>query len=498
VIPLPVEPDVALAPTRDPVSQAIVAVVLIVLFVTLSLEKAHRVLVVTTAAALLLLVSYATPYHLVTFEVAKESIDFNVLVLLMSMMAIVGVIRPTGAFEWAVGRLIRTAGGSPHRLVGLLAGFTAVVSAFADNVTTVIFVVPLAVQLALRLGLAAPALLLPVVMASNIGGTATLIGDPPNILIGSESGLSFLDFLTALTPPVLVIMLGLDLATRWKFRSELAAAHPPSTPVAEPRIADRPLLRASLLISGLVLVGFLTHGITGVPAALPAGLGAVALLIVQDVLYLRRREPTLAERSHGVLRVIERDIEWPTLAFFTFLFVVVGAAVATGLIDQIAAWLHQLIGATERGLGLGPSGTLLFAALLVLWTSGVLSALIDNIPFVVVMLPVIGSLTASLEGPVTALWWALALGACLGGNGTVIGASANVTTVGLAERSGVRIEFGEFARFGVPIAVWSLLVASGYLVVYVKVGAMAAALSMLALLLLGLGVAPVVRRRTAG
>jgi Na+/H+ antiporter NhaD/arsenite permease-like protein len=233
-----------------------------------------------------------------------------------------------------------------------------------------------------------------------------------------------------------------------------------------------------LAISAGVLIGFLTHHVTHMPAAVPATVGAAAALIVQDRLYLRDHRPTPAERMHGVLVVTERDIEWPTLAFFGFLFIVVGAAVETGLITTIAGALQQSIASGERLLGLSPQGTLVFAALLICWTSGTLSALIDNIPFVAVSIPIVAQLAGTLPGDTQVLWWALSLGACLGGNGTPIGASANVTTLGLAEKEGVRVTFGAFTRYGTIVAGGTLVIASIFLVLFVYLGRSAATLAI--------------------
>ena len=191
---------------------------------------------------------------------------------------------------------------------------------------------------------------------------------------------------------------------------------------------------------------------------------------VQDVLYLRRHRPTHDERTHGILHVIERDIEWPTLCFFFFLFIVVGAAVETGLIGSVAHGLEATISGTSRALSLGDSGTLLFAALLICWVSAILSAFIDNIPYVAVSIPIVMALTRALPGDTQVLWWALSLGACLGGNGTAVGASANVTTIGLAEKEGVRIGFSEFMRFGFPAMVISVTIASIFLSLHVLLG----------------------------
>jgi len=239
---------------------------------------------------------------------------------------------------------------------------------------------------------------------------------------------------------------------------------------ASPVIHDPVLLRWSLAISAGIFVGFMTHGATGMPVAVPALLGAAIMLIVQDVLYLRRHRPTHAERVHGLLDVIENEIEWPTLSFFAFLFIAVGAAVDTGLIDTLARGLEGVIEAGRQGLGLDPRGTLLLAALVICWGGGVVSAVVDNIPFVAVAIPIVARMTGELPGDTSVLWWALALGACLGGNGSPIGASANVTVIGLAERAGTRIGFGQFARFGIAVTAMTLLVSSLVLAGYVYAG----------------------------
>jgi Na+/H+ antiporter NhaD/arsenite permease-like protein len=477
----------ALPSTTDPVSQAIVGAIIAGLFVLLALEKAHRVLVVLGAVALLWAVTYLTPYTLISLETAQAALDLNVLLLLAAMMAVVGVLKTTGVFGWAVTRLLARANGRPRTVMRLVAWFTAGVSSVADNVTTVIFVTPMSVRMAGSLGIRPVVFLLPMVMAANIGGTATLIGDPPNIMIGSGAGLSFVDFLVALTIPCAIMMLAMEWYAERVFGGELhAATNAAWTPDPDPpTITDPTLLRWSLGISTLIFLGFLTHNLTGMPAAVPAVLGAAAMLVVQDVLYLRRHRPTHGERVHGLLAVIEKEIEWPTLIFFAFLFIAVGAAVATGLIGTVAAALSWAIHAGSGALGLSPNGTLLFAALLICWVSGGLSSLIDNIPFVAVTIPIVAGLRTQLPGDTSVLWWALSLGACLGGNGTVVGASANVTAVGLAERAGHLIGFNEFSRFGVPVTVLTLVIASAYLTLHVYAGAAgalwwsAAALAML-------------------
>jgi Na+/H+ antiporter NhaD/arsenite permease-like protein len=463
----------ALASTTDPVSQGLVAAILVGVFVLLAREAAHRVLVVLGAVAVLWLLTYFTPWRLISFEGTRDALDINVLVLLAAMMALVGVLKTTGVFEWAVAHLLRRAHGRPLAALTLVVWFTAALSAFLDNVTTVIFMTPMVIGLARQLRMSAAAILLPMVMASNIGGTATLIGDPPNIMIGSGANLSFIEFLRTLTLPCAVMVVWMLVFSRWRFRDALVASDDVVTAshhAAVPALTNPALARWMLVISAGVLVGFLTHHLTHMPAAVPATVGAAAALIVQDRLYLRDHRPTPAERMHGVLVVTERDIEWPTLAFFGFLFIIVGAAVETGLIGTLAVALQDGIAAGERAFGLSPQATLLFAALLICWASGLLSALIDNIPFVAVSIPIVAQLTGTLSGDTQVLWWALSLGACLGGNGTPIGASANVTTLGLAEKEGVPITFGDFTRFGAVVAAGTLVIASVFLALYVYVG----------------------------
>jgi len=473
-VPLPALASDALAisATRDPVSQALVAALIVGVFGLLALEKVHRVLVIFAAVALMWLITYLTPYHLIPFDTAKDAIDLNVIVLLAAMMAVVGVLKTTGVFSYAVGRLLRTSGGRPTVIVALMIWFTGVLSSVADNVTTVIFATPMAIEIAARFRIRPMAILLPIVMAANIGGTATLIGDPPNILIGSGAGLSFMAFLVNLMAPVLIMLVVLESYSNRYFAADYADGVQKIDPgtLTLPALRDPVLLRWGLAITAMIFVGFFTHSLTGMPVSIPAATGAAALFVVQDILHLRSRDPSPNGRVHGVIKAMEADIEWPTLAFFALLFIAVGAAVATGLVATLSQGLAGFIDWGAANLGLSANGTLLFAALLILWSSGVLSALIDNIPYVAVTIPIIASLTARLPGDTEILWWALALGACLGGNGTVIGASANVTVIGLAERAGTHITFRDFARLGVRVVGITLLISTVYIAAHIYLG----------------------------
>jgi len=464
--------------TRDAISQGIVAAILVGVFALLSADRIHRVLVPIGAVALIWLISYFSPFRLLSFEAAQKAVDLNVILLLFSMMALVGVLKTTNVFPWAVDRVLERSRGNPGRAARLIIWFTGVLSAILDNVTTVIFAYPMASEMARRLKINASAFLLPMVMAANIGGTATLIGDPPNVLIGADprTGLGFMDFIYNLTVPCGFMMVALVWYARRYYPGDIGAAadadHAEAAAPAGAQLTNVPLLRATCWITILIFLGFMTHGLTHMPVAVPAVIGIALILLAQDYYYLREHQPTRDERRHGVLTILERDIEWPTLAFFLFLFIVVGAAVATGLVDSLASALAWTIGKVSSGLALSPHATLLVAAVIVLWVSGLLSAVIDNIPYTAVTIPLVASLLGKLNaGPDgQVLWWALALGACLGGNGTLIGASANVTVTGLAEKDGQRISFGEFTAFGARVTAITLLMSSAYLVLWLYVG----------------------------
>jgi len=484
--------------TRDALSQAAVAAILIGVFALLAADRVHRVLVPIGAVALVWLISYFSPYKLISFEAAKEAVDLNVILLLFSMMALVGVLKTTNVFPWAVDRLLEHSRGNPSRAAKLIIWFTGILSAILDNVTTVIFAYPMASEMARRLKINASAFLLPMVMAANIGGTATLIGDPPNVLIGADprTGLSFMDFIYHLTVPCTFMMVVLVWYARRYYPTDIGTAadadHGGAAAPTGAVLTNVPLLRATCWITALIFLGFMTHGLTHMPVAVPAVIGVAAILFAQDYYYLKDHQPTQEERQHGVLTILEKDIEWPTLAFFLFLFILVGAAVATGLIESLALALAWVIERISTGFGLSPRATLLVAALIILWVSGLLSALIDNIPYTAVTIPLVASLLGQLnagaggagtDGQI--LWWALALGACLGGNGTLIGASANVTVTGLAEKDGKRISFNEFTAFGARVTGLTLAMSSLYLAMWLYIGSTVVNLSGAAVLMIG-------------
>lgn len=354
------------------------------------------------------------------------------------MMIIVGVMRETGVFEFLAIWAAKRARGRPFPLMVLLILITAVASALLDNVTTVLLIAPVTILLCQRLGLAVVPYLLAEVFASNIGGTATLVGDPPNIIIASRGGLSFNDFLLHLAPVVIVLVAVLIGLCRWLFAHALHTdtkriAHVLALDERE-AIEDHRLLAQSLVVLGVVLTAFVLSPVLGYAPSVVALLGAGLLIAITRV----TTETAL------------QDVEWPTLAFFMGLFVMVGGLVESGVLEALA----------HRVAGFAGSDPLAFTGLL-LWGSGLLSGLVDNIPYVASMSPVVADVIGPDRQP-QVLWWALALGADLGGNATLIGASANVVVAGIAARNGTPIGFWQFTRHGLVIAAATLAAATGY------------------------------------
>jgi Na+/H+ antiporter NhaD/arsenite permease-like protein len=375
---------------------------------------------------------------IVTQEAGFRAVDWNVIFLLFGMMVIAGVLRRTGVFGWLAVRTVRLARGEPMAILLLLSGITAILSAFLDNVTTIVLLVPVTLYIATTLRLSPVPFVLAEVLASNIGGTATLIGDPPNILIGSASGLTFLDFLLNLTPVVVVIFVVFAGLMAVVFRGRLTVAPEVREAVLaideSEFISDHRLLRISVLVLALTILGFLLASVVHQQPATIALLGATVLILVA------RLDPD----------ELIREVDWSTLLFFVGLFVLVESLVATGVITAIGTHLIEITGGNQAVTTLG-----------LLWVSGVASAFVDNIPYTATMIPVVQQLGTS--GVATEpLWWALALGACLGGNATIIGASANVVAASAIARAGHPISFGQFLRVGGLVAVLSLVVSSAY------------------------------------
>ncbi|WP_327092585.1 ArsB/NhaD family transporter [Nonomuraea sp. NBC_01738] len=409
-------------------------------YALIATERVHRVAAALGGAALMFVI-HATGAGPAFFS-ERSGIDWNVIFLLLGMMIIVGVLKETGVFEYLAIWAAKRAKGRPFRLMVLLVVITAGVSALLDNVTTVLLIAPVTFLVCERLALPVAPFLIAEAMASNIGGTATLVGDPPNIIIASRGGLSFNDFLVHLAPLVivlLVVFIGLcRILFRRAFTYDPVRASAIMSLKEREAIRDRRLLWQSMAVLALVMAAFVLHPVLHYEPSVVALLGAGVLVAATRV----TTEQALAE------------VEWPTLVFFAGLFVMVGALVETGVIEQVST---AVVGATEGRLGL--------ATMLLLWGSAGLSAIVDNIPYVATMSPIVEALVQAHggSGPGQVLWWALALGADLGGNATAVGAAANVVVLGIAARNGTPISFWQFTKYGLVVTVVTVAVATPYL-----------------------------------
>jgi Na+/H+ antiporter NhaD/arsenite permease-like protein len=385
---------------------------------------------------------------------AIRGIDFNTIALLMGMMVLVGIARRTGMFEYLAVWSAKKARAQPWAILAMLSLVTAIVSAFLDNVTTVLLIAPVTLAIARRLEAPPYPFLFAEVFASNIGGTATLIGDPPNIIIGSAAHLSFNDFVIALTPVIVVVMAVQLAATHviWGRHMRASAGDRARVMALEERglIIDRPLMRTSLAVIGAVIAAFVFAGRLDLQPGTIAIFGAAVLMLLHNIEHHRDRE-------EQTVRVTEtfNEVDWITIFFFLGLFVIVHAIDVAGVLDLAAQGLITSTGNDPRA-----------TAIAILWGSAILSAIVDNIPFVAAMIPLIRELAPHLGGPehVMPLWWALSLGACLGGNGTLIGASANLTVAGIAERNGVDFRFTTYTKHAFGLMLISVAICHVYLV----------------------------------
>jgi Na+/H+ antiporter NhaD/arsenite permease-like protein len=408
------------------------AVVFLATLALIASERVHR-----TKAALLGATVVVLP-GLLNVDEAIEAVDWETLGLLIGMMILVALTERTGVFTYVALRAAQLSRGRPARLVLLLGGATGVLSAFLDNLTAILLVVPVTLLLADLLRVSPVPLVLVEIFASNIGGTATLIGDPPNIMIGTHvDELSFVDFIVALAPisaVVLALMSGvLYLVFRSRLRTDPKAAEALRELDPMRDVHGRPYITRSLVVLFGTIVGFFLHAPLHLSPAVVAMTGATVLLLVA---------------ADDVEEALER-VEWATLFFFAALFVMVGALERHGVIAEVADWMGSLTGDSRT-----------VEALVVLWGAAFGSAVVDNIPFTAAMIPVVDELQG--DGFHEATWWSLALGACFGGNATLIAAAANVAAAGVLERGGRRIRFGEFALIGIPVTILSLLAATVY------------------------------------
>ncbi|MFJ7300269.1 SLC13 family permease [Streptomyces sp. NPDC099088] len=401
-------------------------------------EKIHRVAVALGGAGLMLAIGATNDVS--AFYSEDSGIDWNVIFLLMGMMMIVGVLKKTGMFEYLAIWSVKKAHARPFRVMAMLVVITAVASALLDNVTTVLLIAPVTLLVCERLALPAAPFLIAEVFAANIGGTATLVGDPPNIIIASRAGLTFNDFLVHLAPLAVVLVVVLVALCRIMFRTSFVYDEQRAVEIMalEEReaIKDPRLLVQGLIVLALVVAGFVLHPVLHYEPSIVALLGAGLLIAVST-----------AETSE-----VLSEVEWPTLAFFAGLFIMIGGLIDTGVIDQVSKALADVIGTNE----LGGSLTLLGA-------SAVLSGVVDNIPYVATMAPVTSDLVHTMGGGSDhVMWWALALGADLGGNATAIGASANVVVLGIAERNRQPITFWQFTKYGLIVTAATVAISLVY------------------------------------
>lgn len=419
------------------------ASLLILAYIFIALERIPKVTIALLGGALTIVLGLVSqtktlgdginPHYFINF------IDFNVIFLLVSMMVIVSITTRSGVFNWIANELLKFTKGHPVKVLCALGLFTAVTSAFLDNVTTVILIMPITFAIAKKLDIDPIPFLLTEIFSSNIGGTATLIGDPPNIIIGSAGGLSFIDFIRELTPVILVIMCVVLTILAFIFRKKLHASQDKMDEVAKidnsHTITDKALMIRSTLILAFVILGFMLHDVTHIETCVVAMLGASILLIF--------------EKPNEILQ----DVEWNTIFFFIGLFIIIGGLEASGGIKLMAEWILKITQGSQAA-----------TSMIILWASGVISGIIDNIPYTATMAPMLVEIEKTMGATYAyPLWWALSLGACLGGNMTIIGAAANVIVSENAAKSGHPISFMRFLKYGVGVVAISLTISTVYI-----------------------------------
>ena len=398
-------------------------------------EKVHRTPAALAGAVILLLT------HTISFDAGMSHIDFNTLGVLCGMMLFVAVAKESGIFEFLAYKAARMAKGDPWKIMVYLSIITAVCSAFLDNVTTVLLIAPMTFTICKILDESPIPFFMTQILSSNVGGTATLIGDPPNIMIGSAAGLSFADFVNYDGIVCVIIMVVFILIYKPLYGRHLTASDEAKAKIMEldPKsvIRDAGLMKKSVVMILLVIVAFMLHAQLNLESSeIALTAGAIMLIIgKQDI----------EDMIQGV--------EWTTIGFFAGLFIVVGGMAETGVISMFAEWLMGVTG-----------GNVITTMLVILWVSAVVSAFLDNIPFTATMIPVIMTMEAA-GMDVMPLWWALSLGACLGGNGTIIGASCNVVLSGISAREGYPMSFVGFMKVGMPMMAVSLAISTVYLMV---------------------------------
>jgi len=423
----------------------VASIVLVATYAIIMTEKVNRAIVALFFAGLLIILG------VINQETAIRGVDFNTIGLLIGMMVIVSITRKSGVFQYMAIWSAKLVKANPAALMFMLQIVTAVVSSLLDNVTTVLLVVPVTMVICDKLEIKVMPFLISQIFASNIGGTATLIGDPPNILIGSSVGIPFNDFVVNLAPIIVVVQLvtGGIFHMLWgrKLHATPAARKAVMDFNENEAITDKTLLVQALFVMGAVIVAFVTTRYTHLEPGTIGLFGAAVLMLVHCI------GRSAEEQSEKVIQIFN-EVEWITIFFFVGLFIVVAGVEHVGLLKMAAEKLLQATG-----------GNMLMTTMAILWASAILSSIIDNIPFVATMIPLIKSMAPAFGGPenLMPLWWALSLGACLGGNGTLVGASANLTVAGMAERAGTPIRFVAYMKVAYPIMLVSIVISMVYL-----------------------------------
>lgn len=416
-------------------AQIISIVVFVAVMALVVSEKIHRALAALLGAVVLLVIG------IIDFSAGMESIDFNTLGVLCGMMMFVAIVKESGLFEFVAIKSAKACKGNPWLIMIAFAVITAVFSAFLDNVTTVLLIGPMTIMLCKTLDINPVPFLLVEIIMSNIGGTATLIGDPPNIMIGSEAGLSFAQFIMVNAPIVVVIMVVLLVIFRFMYGRHLAVDEKNRLNImelsAEDAIIDKALFHKSVVMIVLVAIAFMLHGVFNLETSVIALTAAAVIILI----------------SGKDIEVAIEGIEWGTIGFFLGLFMVVGGMEHTGVIEMLG---NAIVDAT--------GGNVVLMMIVILWASAILSSILDNIPFVATMIPIIMVMEAS-GIDVYPLWWALSLGACLGGNGTLVGASANVVLSGIANKEGYNITFMSFTKVAFPLMLVTVALSTIYLLI---------------------------------
>lgn len=425
---------------------AIAVGLLLLAYVFIATEKIPKVTIALLGATITVILGLVSQNKILNESINNEYfinfVDFNVIFLLVSMMIIVSITTRSGVFNYIANELLKLTKGHPIKILIALGLFTAVTSAFLDNVTTVILIMPITFSIAKKLEINPIPFLLTEIISSNIGGTSTLIGDPPNIIIGSAGGLSFVDFIQELTIVVAIILITVICLLVICFRKSLKASAEKMNEISKidnsHTIVDKSLMIRSVLILSFVIIGFILHDIIHIETCIVAMLGASILLLFE--------KPT----------EILRDVEWNTIFFFIGLFIIIGGLEATGGIKLMAEWIIEITKGSQNA-----------TAMIILWASGIISGVIDNIPYTATMAPMIAEIQKTLGTDYAyPLWWCLSLGACLGGNMTIIGAAANVIVSENSAKEGHPISFLKFMKYGVPIVFISLAISTAY--IYLK------------------------------